>query len=117
MARIWCDKADRAVQVLGIVPVGERFHPCLSVCLCGKALGRPVRAIFAGSEQGLRERVVFTYAWTAVGCGDAQFLHGHFHRGALHGAAVVGVQYQRAQDAAMTACWINIAARSELLRS
>lgn len=47
VAPIRRDEADGAVQVLAVMPAGEGFHPGLGVCLCGKALGRPVRAIFA----------------------------------------------------------------------
>ena len=98
VARTRSNEADGAVQVLAVIPAGEGFHPGLSVCLCGKALGRPVRAIFAGSEERLGERIVIADARAAVGCGDAQFFHGGFHRSTFHRAAVVGVQNQWACD-------------------
>ena len=101
VARVWRDEADPAVQVLAVIPVGEGFHPSLCICFCGKPFGRPVRAVFAGAEQRLREGIVVADPWAAVGRGDAQFLHGGFHRRAFHGAAIVGVQNKRARDAAL----------------
>ena len=80
MARTRSNEADGAVQVLAVIPAGEEFHPGLGVCLCGKALSWPVRAIFAGSEECLGERIVIADPRAAVGCGDAQFFHGGFHR-------------------------------------
>lgn len=53
VARIRRDEADGAVQVFTIVPTSEGLDPGLSIRLGGKALGRPVRAVFAGSEQRL----------------------------------------------------------------
>ena len=58
VARIWRDEADGAVQVRAVIPIGKGFHPGLRIGLGGKPLGWPVRAIFAGSEQRLGERVV-----------------------------------------------------------
>jgi len=58
VARTRSNEADGAVQVLAVIPAGERFHPGLGVCLCGKALGRPVRAIFAGSKERLMNNPV-----------------------------------------------------------
>ena len=48
VARIWCDEAYGAVEVLAVIPVGEGFHPNLCVVPSGKSPGWPVRAIFAG---------------------------------------------------------------------
>ena len=48
VARIWCDEAFGAVEVLAVIPVGEGFHPSLCVVPGGKSPGWPVRAIFAG---------------------------------------------------------------------
>ena len=42
VARVRRDKADGAVQVLAVIPVGEGFHPSLGICFRGKAFGRPV---------------------------------------------------------------------------
>jgi len=98
MASVACargDEADSAVQMLAVIPIGEGFHPSLSLCFCGKALGRPVRAVFAGSEQSLREGIIIADPRSAVGRGDAQFLHRGFHRGTFHRAAIVGVQNKR----------------------
>ena len=67
VARTRSNEADGAVQVLAVIPAGEGFHPGLGVCLCGKALSRPVRAIFAGSEERLGERIVIADARAAVG--------------------------------------------------
>lgn len=101
VARVRCDEADRAMQVVAVIPAGEGFHPRLSIGLGGKTLARPIRAVFAGAEQGFGERVVIADPWAAVGRGDAQFLHCGFHRSAFHGAAVVGMQDQRTQGAAL----------------
>ena len=114
VARTWCDEADGAVQVLAIIPTGEGFHPSLGICFCGKALCRPVRSIFAGSEQSLREWVVVADPGAAVGRGDAELLHRGFHRGTFHplpgsacpcmherGAAIVGVQNKRLHKASL----------------
>ncbi len=114
MARIRSDEADGTVEVFIVVPAGEGLHPSLSIGVGGKALGRPVWAVFAGAEQGLRERIVIADPRPAVGRGDAQFFHGRLHRRPFHplpssdflanherGAAVVGVQNQWARDAAL----------------
>ena len=101
VALIWRDEADGAVQVLVIVPTGEGFYPCLGVGLRGKALGRPIWAVFAGSEQRLGKGIVVADAGSAVRGDDAQLLHCHLHGGTLHWAAVVGVQDQWARDAAL----------------
>jgi hypothetical protein len=54
------------VQVLAVIPAGGGFHPGLGVCLCGEAVGRPVRAIFTGLEERLGERIVIADARAAV---------------------------------------------------
>ena len=41
VARVGRDEADRAMQVFVVVPIGEGFHPSLSICFCGKALAWP----------------------------------------------------------------------------
>lgn len=64
--------------MLSIIPIGEELHPSLRGILGGNPLARPVRAISAGSEQRLRERIVIADAWPAVGGGDAHFFHGYF---------------------------------------
>lgn len=110
VARVRRDEADGAVEVVFVVPACEGFDPCLSISFCGKTLGRPIRAVFAGSEQRLGKGVVVADARATVGCDDAQI----FHRGALHalpgsactcmherGAGIVRVQDQRARDAAL----------------
>ena len=53
VARIRRDEADGAVQVFAVVPTSEALDSGLSICLGGEALGRPFRAVFAGSEQRL----------------------------------------------------------------
>ena len=58
VARVGGDEADRAVEVVAVIPVGEGFHPYLRIGFGGKTLVRPVGAIFAGAEQRLGERVV-----------------------------------------------------------
>ena len=100
VARARCDEADRTVQVRAVIPADEGLHPRLRISLRGEPLGRPAGSVFAGPEQRLGERVVVADARAAVGRGDAQFFHRDLHRGPLHGAAVVGVQDQRAQGAA-----------------
>jgi hypothetical protein len=60
------DEANGAVQMLAVIPTGEGFHPSLSICFCGKALARPVRAVFAGSEQSLREGIIIADARAAA---------------------------------------------------
>lgn len=50
VARLWRDRANGAVQVRVVIPSGEGYHSGLGVRLCGKVLGRPVRAIFADAE-------------------------------------------------------------------
>ena len=77
MASVACirrDEADGTVQVLTIVPVGEGFHPGLSLFFRGKTLGWPARPILAGSEQGFGERVVIADARATVG---RTTTHGH----------------------------------------
>ena len=99
MARSWCDEANGAVQVLAVIPRGKGFHPSLGVLFGCKPFVRPVRAIFAGAEQRLRERIVIADARSAVGCDDAKLFHSGFHRRTLHWAAVIGMQNQWAQGA------------------
>ena len=69
MASVACargDEANGAVQVRVVIPIFEGFHPSLGISLGGKTLARPVWAVFAGSEQGFRERVVVADARAAV---------------------------------------------------
>jgi hypothetical protein len=123
VARTWRDEADGAVQVLCVIPTGEGFHPSLCIGPRGKSLSRPVRAIFAGSEQSLGERVVITDARPAEGRNDPRFFHRGFHSGTFHRAAI-GLPFSACrtsgramQPSAMTICRMRMAANSALSRS
>src|SRR3954471_17831971 len=84
-----------------IVPGHETGDPALRVLLAGETRCRPVRPILAGAEQGFGEWVVVADPRPAVGGDDAEPLEGGLHGGALHWAAVVGVQDERAPEAAL----------------
>ena len=52
VARIRRNEADGAVLVFTVVPTREALDPSLSISLGSEALGRPIWAVFTGSEQG-----------------------------------------------------------------
>src|SRR3954454_5019425 len=89
---VGCDEPDRAMAVFVVVPGHETGDPALRVLLAGETRCRPVRPVFAGAEQGCGEWVVFADPRPAVGGDNAEPLEGGLHGGALHRAAVVGVQ-------------------------
>jgi len=96
MARLEGDKADGAVTMFGVVPAHEGLHSVTRVFDRRKPLGRPCRTALAGPEQGFREGIIVADARPAERGDDAEALHSDLHRSTLHGAAVVGVQGQRA---------------------
>src|SRR3954470_797490 len=95
------DEPDRAVAVFEVVPGHETGDPALRVLLAGEPRCWPVRPVLAGPEQGFGERVIVADPRPAVGGDDAEPLEGGLHGGALHRAAVVGVQDKRAGEAAL----------------
>ncbi len=58
MAGVGGDKANGAVEVLGVVPADEVFHPRTSGCEIGEGLLWERGAVFEGPEKGLGIRVV-----------------------------------------------------------
>src|SRR5215203_2208748 len=87
--------------MLVVVPADETGDPALRVLLAGETRCRPVRPVLAGAEQGFGERVIVADPRSAVGGDDAEPLEGGLHGSALHWAAVVGVQDERAREAAL----------------
>src|SRR4029453_11909471 len=83
-----------------VVPADETGDPALRVLLAGETRCRPVRPVLAGAEQGFGERVVVADPRPAVGGDDAEPLERGLHGGALHRAAVVGVQDEGGREAA-----------------
>src|SRR4051812_17136611 len=75
--------------------------PALRVVLAGEPRYRPVRPVLAGPEQGFGEWIVVADPRPAVGGDDAEPLERGLHGGALHWAAVVGVQDEGAGEAAL----------------
>ena len=67
-----CDVADRAVPVLVVVPMHEARGPAACRLEIGEALGRELRAVLGGAEQGLGEGVVVTDPRARIGGRDAQ---------------------------------------------
>src|SRR5512144_1225420 len=65
-----------------------------------KPLDGPFRPILASPEQGFREGIVVTDPRAAVGGRDAKMLQCHLQGRALHRAAVVGMEHERAREAA-----------------
>src|SRR3954467_10604521 len=84
-----------------IVPGHETGDPALRVLLAGEARCRPVRPVLAGAEQGFGEWIIVADPRPAVGGDDAEPLERGLHGGALHRAAVVGVQAEGAGEAAL----------------
>src|SRR4051794_22479591 len=89
------------MPVFVVVPGHKAGDPALRVLLAGEARCRPVRPVLAGPEQGFGERVVVADPRPAVGGNDAEPLESGLHGGALHRAAVVGVQDERTGEAAL----------------
>lgn len=83
-------------MVVSADEVPDPAECCLQV---GKALFRPLRAVFQRPEQRLRVRVVVADTRTAAGRRNAQVIHLFQHGHRLHRCAVVRVQYQRAEQA------------------
>src|SRR3954466_305218 len=84
-----------------IVAADETSDPALRILLAGEPRCWPVRPVLAGAEQGFGERVIIVDPRPAVGGDDAEPLKGGLHGGALHRTAVVGVQDERAREAAL----------------
>jgi len=85
-------EVDRAMQVLGVVPLDEARDPGerrLDVCEGARGEGG---AVLEGPEEGFRVGVVVADAGTAEGGRDAQRLELGQERGALHRGAVVRMQ-------------------------
>src|SRR5918912_2989894 len=95
------DEPDRAMAVFVVVPGHEMSDPALRVVLAGETRCWPVRPVLAGPEQGFGEGVIVADPRSAVGGDDAEPLEGGLHGGALHWAAVVGVQDEGAGEAAL----------------
>ena len=77
-----------------VVPVGKAGYPLPSVLQAGEGLAGGAGMVLEGLEQGLRVGVVITDRGPAEGGHDPQALQGRQHGGALHGAAVIGMQDQ-----------------------
>ena len=86
------DEADRAVTVLVVVPLDQRGGPSPGGCDIGERVNWVRRTIFERFEQGFRVRIVVADGGTSQRSHAPQFLQRRQHRGALHRAAVVGVQ-------------------------
>src|SRR3954462_14213860 len=84
-----------------IVPADETSDPALRILLAGEPRCWPVRPVLAGAEQGFGERVIIADPRPAVGGDDAEPRKGGLHGGTLHRTAVVGVQDERAGEAAL----------------
>ena len=89
------DEADRAVQVLLVVPAHEAAGPRASFIDRFEGAHRILRSVLRRSKGGLREGVVVGDAGAAEGRGDAELLELREHVRALHRSAVVGVQDER----------------------
>ena len=61
------DKLDPTVSVFVVVPVHKRGCPFSCLIKTFKAFAWKVRAIFAGSKQGFRIRIIVTDSWATVG--------------------------------------------------
>src|SRR4051794_10826632 len=84
-----------------IVAADETSDPALRILLAGEPRCWPVRPVLAGAEQGFGERVIIADPRPAVGGDDAEPRKGGLHGGTLHRTAVVGVQDERAGEAAL----------------
>ena len=94
MALAGGDKLNRAVEVLFVVPVHKVSDPEASLVKVCKWLLREAGAVFKRLEQRFRIGVVITYARSAKGCNDAEFLQGCQQGCAFHRRTVVGMQSQ-----------------------
>src|SRR3954454_7104832 len=95
------DEPDRAMAVFLIIPGHETGDPVLRVRLAGETRCRPIRSVLAGAEQGFGKRVIIADPRPAVGGNDTKPLERGLQGGALHRAAVVGVQDEGAGEAAL----------------
>ncbi|MNF10266.1 hypothetical protein D3C80_2111550 [compost metagenome] len=59
-------EADAAVAVFMVVPAHEVPDPGPGCIQIGKTVLRPLRAVFEGSEQRLRVRIVIAHPWAAT---------------------------------------------------
>src|SRR5690606_14655593 len=82
------------MSVLIVVPAHKIPDPDPGVIQARKPVGWPLGAVFQGSEQGLRERIVIAHPRPATGGCYAQVVHFAQQGGGLHGRTIVGVKYQ-----------------------
>src|SRR3954454_11620145 len=95
------DEPDRAMAVFLIIPSHETGDPVLRIRLACEPRCRPIRPVLAGAEQGFGERVIVADPRPAVGGNDTKPFEGGLHGGALHRTAIVGMQHERADEAAL----------------
>ena len=87
------DEFERRVAVLGVVPAHELQHPRPHGFQRLEALPRIAGVVFEGAEEGFGLGVVVRDARAAERRRNAELLQGRQHRGPLHRAAVVRMQY------------------------
>lgn len=95
VALVWCDVAERAVAVLGVVPVDEAEHPFAGLLQGDEALGREPGTVLQRPEQRFGVGVVVAHPRTAARRRDSEVVEFLQECRCLHGAAVIGVQDQR----------------------
>ena len=71
MQRLWCQQADAAVMVFGVVPGEEKLTEAAGI-LDGAEAVRELWPVFQGFELRLRERVVVGDMGPGVGLGDTE---------------------------------------------
>lgn len=91
----WREELQRAVVVLVPVPVHEMLAPVTCFIQRSEAFGLVVRPVFQRVEKRLCTGVVIAHARPAVGWSYPQLVKLLEHGSALHGTAIIRVQYQR----------------------
>lgn len=65
-------EADAAMAVFMVVPADKVAHPAACGFQIGKAILRPLRAVFQGSKQRFRVGIVIAYTGSSARRGDAK---------------------------------------------
>jgi hypothetical protein len=69
---VWCDEADTAMQVLGVIPSHKICSPATRICNGGEALGWKCRGILGRTKPGFSKGIIVRNARAGMRRRNAQ---------------------------------------------